>query len=121
MARSAPDSPRDFVQFIEWSPRSCPRALLVANFHGRITIWTQPTKGPVNLVRDASSWQCEHEWRQDLSVVTKWLSGISPCFVKIQVAVFTPAYVQYRWLPTNSIGSNLKTFEEKFLTQQPQS
>uniref|UniRef100_A0A0E0M9B0 Mediator of RNA polymerase II transcription subunit 16 n=1 Tax=Oryza punctata TaxID=4537 RepID=A0A0E0M9B0_ORYPU len=64
------DSPRDFVQFIEWSPRSCPRALLVANFHGRITIWTQPTKGPINLVRDASSWQCEHEWRQDLSVVT---------------------------------------------------
>jgi hypothetical protein len=35
-------------------------------------------KGPTNLVRDASSWQCEHEWRQDLSVVTKWLSGISP-------------------------------------------
>ncbi|XP_062205312.1 mediator of RNA polymerase II transcription subunit 16-like isoform X2 [Phragmites australis] len=99
------DSPRDFVQFIEWSPRSCPRAMLVANFHGRITIWTQPTKGPVNLVRDASSWQCEHEWRQDLSVVTKWLSGISP----------------YRWLPANSTSSNLKTFEEKFLTQQPQS
>nr|CAB3494293.1 unnamed protein product [Digitaria exilis] len=99
------DSPRDFVQFIEWSPRSCPRALLVANFHGRITIWTQPNKGPVNLVRDASSWQCEHEWRQDLSVVTKWLSGTSP----------------YRWLPANSTSSNLKTFEEKFLSQQPQS
>ncbi|KAG2537219.1 hypothetical protein PVAP13_9NG255973 [Panicum virgatum] len=99
------DSPRDFVQFIEWSPRSCPRALLVANFHGRITIWTQPNTGPVNLVRDASSWQCEHEWRQDLSVVTKWLSGVSP----------------YRWLPATSTSSNMKTFEEKFLTQQPQS
>ncbi|XBJ16743.1 hypothetical protein VPH35_008305 [Triticum aestivum] len=99
------DSPRDFVQFIEWSPTSCPRSLLVANFHGRITIWTQPTKGPVNLVRDSSSWQCEHEWRQDLSVVTKWLSGISP----------------YRWLPANSSTSNLKTFEEKFLTQHPQN
>ncbi|KAK3156828.1 hypothetical protein QOZ80_2AG0112500 [Eleusine coracana subsp. coracana] len=99
------DSPRDFVQFIEWSPRSCPRALLVANFHGRITIWTQPSKGPVNLVRDASTWHCEHEWRQDLSVVTKWLSGVSP----------------YRWLPTNSPSSSLKTFEEKFLTQQPQT
>jgi hypothetical protein len=38
-------------------------------------------KGPVNLVRDASTWHCEHEWRQDLSVVTKWLSGVSPvCF-----------------------------------------
>ncbi|RZS05035.1 hypothetical protein BHM03_00035464 [Ensete ventricosum] len=37
------DSPRDTIQFIEWSPRSCPRALLVANFHGRITIWTQPS------------------------------------------------------------------------------
>lgn len=38
------DSPRDSVQFIEWSPRSCTRALLVANFHGRITIWTQPSQ-----------------------------------------------------------------------------
>lgn len=38
------DSPRDSVQFIEWSPTSCPRALLIANFHGRITIWTQPTQ-----------------------------------------------------------------------------
>lgn len=39
-----PDSPRDSVQFIEWSPSSCPRALLIANFHGRITIWTQPSQ-----------------------------------------------------------------------------
>lgn len=37
------DSPRDSVQFIEWSPAACPRALLIANFHGRITIWTNPT------------------------------------------------------------------------------
>jgi hypothetical protein len=29
--------------------------------------------------------------------------------------------MQYRWLPTNSASSNLKTFEEKFLTQQPQT
>ncbi|KAF6141454.1 hypothetical protein GIB67_021270 [Kingdonia uniflora] len=71
------DSPRDSVQFIEWSPANCPRALLVANFHGRITIWTQPSKGPSNLIRDSSCWQCEHEWRQDIAVVTKWLSGIS--------------------------------------------
>ncbi|XP_072963661.1 mediator of RNA polymerase II transcription subunit 16 isoform X1 [Typha angustifolia] len=118
------DSPRDSVQFLEWSPRSCPRALLVANFHGRITIWTQPSQGPVNLVRDASCWQCEHEWRQDLAVVTKWLSGTTP----------------YRWLPSNSgneqpgqqvsadelwLGvkchSNPKTFEERFLPQQSQT
>ncbi|CAI0407419.1 unnamed protein product [Linum tenue] len=72
------DSPRDSVQFIEWSPASCPRALLIANFHGRITIWTQPSQGPANLVRDASCWQREHEWRQDIAVVTKWLSGASP-------------------------------------------
>ncbi|TQD88329.1 hypothetical protein C1H46_026073 [Malus baccata] len=38
------DSPRDSVQFIEWSPTSCPRALLIANFHGRVTIWTQPSQ-----------------------------------------------------------------------------
>ncbi|KAF2305150.1 hypothetical protein GH714_002106 [Hevea brasiliensis] len=33
--------------------------------------------GPANLVRDASCWQREHEWRQDIAVVTKWLSGVS--------------------------------------------
>ncbi|KAF5944428.1 hypothetical protein HYC85_018505 [Camellia sinensis] len=38
------DSPRDSVQFMEWSPTSCPRALLIANFHGRITVWTQPSE-----------------------------------------------------------------------------
>ncbi|KAF8411169.1 hypothetical protein HHK36_003712 [Tetracentron sinense] len=72
------DSPRDSVQFIEWSRTYCPRALLIANFHGSTTIWTQPSQGPANLVRDASFWQCEHEWRQDIAVVTKWLSGMAP-------------------------------------------
>ncbi|KAH8493555.1 hypothetical protein H0E87_020352, partial [Populus deltoides] len=72
------DSPRDSVQFIEWSPTSYSRALLIANFHGRTTIWTQPSQGPSNLVRDASCWQREHEWRQDIAVVTKWLSSVSP-------------------------------------------
>ncbi|KAF2297673.1 hypothetical protein GH714_002156 [Hevea brasiliensis] len=101
------DSPRDSVQFIEWSPTSCPRALLIANFHGRITIWTQPSQGPANLVRDASCWQREHEWRQDIAVVTKWLSGVSP----------------YRWLSSkSSSSSNSKsTFEEKFLSHQSQT
>ncbi|XP_033136376.1 mediator of RNA polymerase II transcription subunit 16 [Brassica rapa] len=103
------DSPRDSVQFIEWSPTSCPRALLIANFHGRITIWTQPTQGAANLVHDATSWQCEHEWRQDIAVVTKWLTGASP----------------YKWLSSNSktsSGTNAKsTFEEKFLSQSSES
>ncbi|KAE9461848.1 hypothetical protein C3L33_06244, partial [Rhododendron williamsianum] len=149
------DSPRDSVQFMEWSPTSCPRALLIANFHGRITIWTQPSQvhsfsiahvlnigisvfgqketivplpfsfllasssslptnvlrvpctGLPNLVRDASCWQREHEWRQDIAVVTKWLSGVSP----------------YRWLSSKSANSaNSKpSFEEKFLSQQPQA
>ncbi|KAG8385607.1 hypothetical protein BUALT_Bualt03G0062700 [Buddleja alternifolia] len=97
------DSPRDSVQFIEWSPASCPRALLIANFHGRITIWTQPSHGPANLVKEASCWQLEYEWRQDIAVVTKWLSGVSP----------------YRWLSARSTGSTNSTFEEKFLSQQP--
>ncbi|KAK9267526.1 hypothetical protein L1049_009954 [Liquidambar formosana] len=101
------NSPRDSVQFIEWSPTSCPRALLIANFHGRITIWTQPSQGPVNLVRDGSCWQREHEWRQDIAVVTKWLSGVSP----------------YRWLSSKSSSptNSKSTFEEKFLSQQPQA
>ncbi|KAK6149864.1 hypothetical protein DH2020_017389 [Rehmannia glutinosa] len=97
------NSPRDSVQFIEWSPTSCPRALLIANFHGRITIWTQPSQGPANLVKEASCWQLEYEWRQDIAVVTKWLSGVSP----------------YRWLSARSSGSTKSTFEEKFLSQQP--
>ncbi|XP_061349376.1 mediator of RNA polymerase II transcription subunit 16-like isoform X1 [Gastrolobium bilobum] len=101
------DSPRDSVQFIEWSPTSCPRALLIANFHGRVTIWTQPSQGPPNLVRDTSCWQREHEWRQDIAVVTKWLSGVSP----------------YRWLSSKSSASanSKSTFEEKFLSQQSQT
>ncbi|XP_024988927.1 mediator of RNA polymerase II transcription subunit 16 isoform X4 [Cynara cardunculus var. scolymus] len=99
------DSPRDSVQFIEWSPSSCPRALLIANFHGRITIWTQPSQGSVSLVKDASCWQREHEWRQDIAVVTKWLSGVSP----------------YRWLSSRSSSSTKSTFEEKFLSQRPQA
>ncbi|XVF87510.1 hypothetical protein PTKIN_Ptkin18bG0125800 [Pterospermum kingtungense] len=57
------DSPRDSVQFIEWSPTSRPRALLIANFNGRIAIWTQPSQGPAHLVRDASCWHLQHEWR----------------------------------------------------------
>ncbi|KAI4296704.1 hypothetical protein L6164_036642 [Bauhinia variegata] len=101
------DSPRDSVQFIEWSPTSCPRALLIANFHGRVTIWTQPSQGPANLIRDTSCWQREHEWRQDIAVVTKWLSGVSP----------------YRWLSSKSSApANSKSiFEEKFLSQQSQT
>ncbi|XVF40529.1 hypothetical protein PTKIN_Ptkin01aG0120800 [Pterospermum kingtungense] len=101
------DSPRDSVQFIEWSPTSCPRALLIANFHGRITIWTHPSQGPPHLVRDGSCWQREHEWRQDIAVVTKWLSGVSP----------------YRWLSSKSSNpANSKSaFEEKFLSQQSQN
>ncbi|GKV45841.1 hypothetical protein SLEP1_g52879 [Rubroshorea leprosula] len=101
------DSPRDSVQFIEWSPTSCPPALLIANFHGRITIWTQPTQGPENLVCDSSCWQREHEWRQDIAVVTKWLAGVSP----------------YRWLSSKSSNpaNSKSTFEEKFLSQQFQN
>ncbi|OIV94349.1 hypothetical protein TanjilG_21689 [Lupinus angustifolius] len=104
---SSADSPRDSVQFIEWSPTSCSRALLIANFHGRVTIWTQPSQGPANLVHDTTCWQREHEWRQDIAVVTKWLSGVSP----------------YRWLSSKSSApSNSKsTFEEKFLSQQSQT
>ncbi|KAK1368770.1 hypothetical protein POM88_034862 [Heracleum sosnowskyi] len=93
------------VQFIEWSPAACPRALLIANFHGRITIWTHPTQGTANLVKDASCWQRDYEWGQDIAVVTKWLSGMSP----------------YRWLSSKSGSNTQTTLEEKFLSQQPQA
>ncbi|KAK7412325.1 hypothetical protein VNO78_03779 [Psophocarpus tetragonolobus] len=101
------DSPRDSVQFIEWSPTCCPRALLIANFHGRVTIWTQPSQGPANLVLDTSCWLLEHEWQQDIAVVTKWLSGVS----------------LYRWLSSkpSAPANSRSTFEEKFLSQQCQT
>lgn len=35
-------------------------------------------QGAPHLVRDATCWQREHEWRQDIAVVTKWLAGVSP-------------------------------------------
>ncbi|KAJ1405482.1 hypothetical protein SESBI_25836 [Sesbania bispinosa] len=131
------DSPRDSVQFIEWSPTSCPRALLIANFHGR---------GPANLVRDASCWQHEHEWRQDIAVVTKWLSGVSPgrgiyppspgfdlsniCqHMVITDNIFRITFFKNcgdsipMWLSSKSSApTNSKlTFEEKFLSQQSQT
>ncbi|XP_027932444.1 mediator of RNA polymerase II transcription subunit 16-like isoform X2 [Vigna unguiculata] len=101
------DSPRDSVQFIEWSPTCCPRALLIANFHGRVTIWTQPSQGPANHVLDTSCWLREHEWRQDIAVVTKWLSGVS----------------LYRWFSSkqSAPANSRSTFEEKFLSQQCQT
>ncbi|XP_074560985.1 mediator of RNA polymerase II transcription subunit 16-like [Curcuma longa] len=101
------DSPSDSVQFIEWSPRSCRRALLVGNFQGRITIWTQPCQGRVNLVRDASCWRCEYEWKQDHAVVTKWLSGMN----------------LYQSLPSNSntLATMMSTSVEKFVSQQSQT
>lgn len=49
-------------------------------------------QGPANLVRDASCWRREHEWRQDIAVATKWLSGVSPvcnyivlCWCHVQI------------------------------------
>ncbi|KAK4399071.1 Mediator of RNA polymerase II transcription subunit, partial [Sesamum angolense] len=59
--------------------------------------------GTSKSCKEASCWQLEHEWRQDIAVVTKWLSGVSP----------------YRWLSARSSGSTKSTFEEKFLSQQP--
>ncbi|KAL5074604.1 hypothetical protein RYX36_013588 [Vicia faba] len=101
------DSPRDPIQFIEWSPTYCPRALLIANFHGRVTIWTQPSQGPANFVLDTSCWLCEHEWRQEISVATKWLSVVSP---------------YGRLSSKSSAPSNSKSmFEEKFISQQSQT
>jgi hypothetical protein len=122
------DSPGDTVQFLEWSPTLCPRALLIGNSGGRVTIWTQPSQvsqlgtsfllsldcivlvfgaktpdqqlhcktkktssrdvfmkqggmqGGRNVGRSCNGWSCEHEWRQDQSVMTKWVPVMSPVF-----------------------------------------
>ncbi|CAI8602487.1 unnamed protein product [Vicia faba] len=100
------DSPRDPIQFIEWSPSCCPCALLIAKIHGRVTIWTQPSQGPANFVLDTSCWLCEHEWWQEISVATKWLPAMSP----------------YGRLPSKSSASaNSKSMFQKFISQQSQT
>ncbi|CAI8598411.1 unnamed protein product [Vicia faba] len=101
------DSPRDPIQFIEWSPTCCPCALLITNFHGRVTIWTQPSQGPANFVLDTSCWLCEHKWRQEISVATKWLSAVSP-HGKLSSKSSAPA-------------NSKSMFEEKFILQQSQT
>ncbi|KAK1402156.1 hypothetical protein POM88_001761 [Heracleum sosnowskyi] len=78
---------------------------VAANFHGRIAIWNHPTWGTANLVKDASCWQQDYEWRRDIAVVIKWLSRMSP----------------YRWLSYRSGSNTQTTLEEKFLSQQPQA
>ncbi|KAL7598344.1 hypothetical protein Lser_V15G22578 [Lactuca serriola] len=49
-----------------------------------IVIPERPTESTVfnvtaatSFVKDASCWQREHEWRHDIAVITKWLSGVS--------------------------------------------
>lgn len=49
------------------------------------------TQGAAKLVKDASCWQLDHEWRQDIAVVTKWLSGVSP----VCSSIFIFAVVSY--------------------------
>lgn len=96
------ESPCDHIQFLEWSPSLCSRALLVGTSSGRVTIWTQPTQGGSNVARAMNCWNCEYEWRQDQAIITKWLSGVSP----------------YRWTPTTTSGLSKPSFEDKFISHQ---
>ena len=82
------DSPRDSVQFIEWSPTSCPRALLIANFHGRITIWTQPSQ-----VRRTAT----------MLSLKKWIGEVPPKRSEKRVFSFDsfPLYCAFRVLESN--------------------
>jgi hypothetical protein len=52
--------------------------------------------------RSCNGWSCEHEWRQDQSVMTKWVPVMSP----------------YRWTSTSSSKGS---FEERFLAHQPRA
>lgn len=97
------DSPGDSIQHLEWSPNSCPRALLIVNASGRASIWSQPTQGGANVARTCNGWSCEYEWRQEQSITTKWLESPPP----------------YRW--TTSSTSTKGSFEEKYLPYQPRS
>ncbi|MCO5608736.1 hypothetical protein L7F22_062951 [Adiantum nelumboides] len=96
------DSLCDCVQFLEWSPASCTRALLVGTSSGMVTIWTQPLQGTANAAQALNSWKCEHGWQQDQAVITKWLSGVAP----------------YRWNPTTIGGLSKPSFEDRFISHQ---
>jgi hypothetical protein len=97
------DTPGDTIQFLEWSPNLCPRALLIGNSGGRVTIWTQPTQGVSSIGSSSNRWNCEHEWRQEQSIITKWVPVMSP----------------YRW--TAAASSSKTSFEERFLHHQPRA
>lgn len=99
------DSPCDLIQFLEWSPVSCPRALLVGTSSGRVTVWMQPTHGGSNVAHAMNCWSCEHEWRQDQASTTKWLTGVSP----------------YRWTPTTASLLLKSPFEDRFISHQPRA
>ncbi|KAG0566204.1 hypothetical protein KC19_7G045700 [Ceratodon purpureus] len=97
------DSPGDSIQHLEWSPNSCPRALLIVNAAGRASIWSQPTQGGANVARTCNGWSCEYEWRQEQSISTKWLEAPPP----------------YRWTSSPTPGKG--SFEEKYLPHQARS
>ncbi|KAG6558180.1 hypothetical protein Mapa_000361 [Marchantia paleacea] len=98
------ESPGDAVQTMEWSPLSCPQALLICNSSGRVTIWSQPTQGPPNVACTINCWSCEYEWQQEHAVAMHWLAGPS----------------SYRWSPTVSTGgTSSKSYEERFLAHGP--
>ncbi|KAH7306582.1 hypothetical protein KP509_22G020500 [Ceratopteris richardii] len=95
------DSMFDYVQFLEWSPSSCTRALLIGTSLGRVTIWMQPSQGAANAAQSLNCWKCEHEWQQEQAIATKWLSGVSP----------------YRWTPAAG-GLSKPSFEDRFISHQ---
>ncbi|KAI5444584.1 hypothetical protein KIW84_013008 [Lathyrus oleraceus] len=63
-------------------------------------IWTHPSQEPAKFVLVTSCWQCEHEWRQNISVATEWLSAVSP----------------YRWISSKSgvLANSNSVFEKNF-------
>ncbi|KAH7306515.1 hypothetical protein KP509_22G016300 [Ceratopteris richardii] len=95
------DSMFDYVQFLEWSPPPCTRALLIGTSSGRVTIWMQPSEGMANAAQALNCWKCEHEWQQEPAAVTKWLSGVTP----------------YRWTPAAG-GLSKPSFEDRFVSHQ---
>ncbi|PHT90507.1 Mediator of RNA polymerase II transcription subunit 16 [Capsicum annuum] len=96
------DSPRDSVQFIEWSPTSCPRALLIANFHGRITVWTQPSQF---LVRVANLFHVtqSHTWSL-IQIPTEAKNTLGGFFPSVQALVDRVIRVQLIWFEMLVVG-----------------
>jgi hypothetical protein len=98
---SSADSPRDSVQFIEWSPTSYPRALLIANFHGRVTIWTQPSQVSMSY---QSHYLAPNELPISFLFNVAYISHLCLCYTPLIVSSFRGQLILFVMLAVGGVS-----------------